>query len=97
MAILRMTRFTADPADADQVIARRNDLITAVRAAYPGLTETRLARIDEHTWVDSWRWESPATMEAALAGAPSLPQAEAAFSILKGHPTAEQGEIVDER
>jgi hypothetical protein len=96
MAYLRVVRFTAEPADADQVLAKRAALITAVRSRFPGLTDTRIARIDERTWLDSWRWESAAHAEAAVAGAHDLPETTPAFALVTD-PTSEEGEIVDER
>lgn len=96
MAVIRTTRFRAGPASAAELIARRAELISAVRAAFTGLTETRLARVGEDTWVDMWRWDSRASMQAALAGAPSLPEAAAAFS-LTSDVTAENAELIDER
>ncbi|MFD2767456.1 hypothetical protein [Micromonospora eburnea] len=95
MTLIRTTRFTADPADADTVLERRSNLLAAVRAAFTGPTETRLIRLDERTWVDMWRWDSPETLQAALAGAPSLPEAAAAFAVARDV-SAEQGELVDE-
>jgi quinol monooxygenase YgiN len=96
MAIIRTVHFKADPGHAEEMIARRAALISAVRAAYNGLTEARLARAGEDTWVDMWRWDSPASMQAALAGAPALPEAAAAFSLTRDL-TAEEAELVDER
>jgi hypothetical protein len=96
MAVIRTTRFTVDPADVDEMIVKRAELIAAVRAAFAGLTEARLARVDEETWVDAWRWDSPVSMQVALAGAPALPEASAAFSLARDL-TAEQAELVDER
>ncbi|WP_426513531.1 hypothetical protein ACPPVO_24765 [Dactylosporangium sp. McL0621] len=95
MALIRTTRFTADPADADLVLERRGQLIAAIRAQYAGPGETRLIRVDERTWVDMWRWDSPEIMSAALAGAPNLPEAAAAFAVARDV-TAEQGELVAE-
>jgi hypothetical protein len=95
MALIRTTRFTADPADAGAVLERRKKLLEAVRAAFAGPAETRLIRIDERTWLDIWRWDSPATLRAALDGAPSLPEAAAAFALARDL-TAEQGDVVDE-
>ncbi|MEU9506549.1 hypothetical protein AB0D32_09755 [Micromonospora sp. NPDC048170] len=95
MALIRTTRFTADPADADTVLERRAKLLDAIRAAYAGPTETRLVRVDERTWVDMWRWDSPETLRAALAGGPGLPEAAAAFAVARDV-TAEQGDLVDE-
>ena len=94
MALVRTTRFTADPADADLVLERRGRLIAAIRAAYAGPTETRLIRVDERTWVDMWQWDSPEVLQAALAGAPKLPEAAAAFAVVRDV-SAEQGDVVD--
>jgi hypothetical protein len=96
MAVIRTTRFKADPARAEEVIAIRAELISAVRAAFAGLAEARLARVSEDTWVDMWRWDSSASMQAALAGAPALPEAAAAFSLARDV-TAENAELIDER
>jgi hypothetical protein len=93
-----MTRFEVAPSDVEEMIARRNALVAAVRNAFPGLTEARLARIGERVWTDSWRWESPASLEAALKAAATgaLPEAGPAFD-LTGNATAETAEIIDER
>ncbi|MDR0343577.1 MAG: antibiotic biosynthesis monooxygenase [Nocardiopsaceae bacterium] len=96
MTIIRTTRFKADPARATEVITRRAELISAVRAAFPGLTEARLTKVDEGTWADMWRWDSAANLAAALAGAPALPAATAAFALVTDV-TAENADLVDER
>jgi hypothetical protein len=95
MALIRTTRFTADPADADTVLQRRRNLLDAIRARSCGPTETRLIRVDERTWVDMWRWDSLETLQTALDGAPSLPEAAAAFAVARDV-SAEQGDVVDE-
>ena len=95
MTLIRTTRFTADPADADLVLQRRGELIAAIRARYAGPTETRVIRVDERTWVDMWRWDSPEILSAALAGAPGLPEAAAAFAVAHDV-SAEQGELIAE-
>ena len=95
MAIIRTTRFTADPSDAETVLERRRDLLAAVRAKFAGPAETRLIRVDERTWVDMWRWDSDETLRAALDGAPRLPEAVAAFAVARDA-TAEQGEVIAE-
>jgi len=95
MALIRTTRFTTDPADADLVLERRGQLIAAIRARYAGPTATRLIRLDERTWVDMWQWDSPEILDAALAGAPNLPEAAAAFAVARDV-TAEQGELIAE-
>jgi len=41
-----------------------------------------------------WRWDSLASAQAAIADAPSIPAAGAAFSLTKGI-TVEYAEVVD--
>mgnify|MGYP001354018961 FL=1 len=96
MAVIRFTRFTADPADAEEVLAKRAALIAAVRDAFPGLTDARLAKIDDGAWIDTWRWDSQASLEAAVAGAPDLPEVQTAFALVRDV-SAETADLVDER
>ena len=98
MAVIRTTRFEVTPSDVEEMVARRNAVIEAVRKSCPGLTAARLARIDEEVWVDEWRWDSPASMEAALAAAGSgrLPEAGPAFALTRNS-SAEVAEVIDER
>lgn len=96
VAVIRITRFTTDPANAEELLARRAELISAVRDAHPGLTEARLARLDDETWVDIWHWESAADLEAALASAPVLPASAAVFALVQDA-SAELAELVDAR
>ena len=97
MAVIRTTRFEAAPSDVENMIERRNTLVAAVRNTFPGLTEARLARVGERVWIDSWRWDSTASLEAALKAAATgaLPEAGPAFA-LTGNAIAETAEIVDE-
>lgn len=98
MAVIRTTRFEVAPADVEEMIARRNALVAAVRNAFPSLTEARLARAGEQVWIDSWRWESAASLDAALQAAATgaLPEAGPAFALTR-NAAAESAEIVDER
>jgi hypothetical protein len=97
MTILRLTRFRLKQSvELDVMLTTRAELIAAVRAAYPGLTETRLAKTDDETWLDLWRWESAESLQTALAGAPQLPQSRAAFALIEDA-TEERLELVDER
>lgn len=96
MALMRITRFQADPDNLEELLSRRAALIATIREEHPGLTETCLTRLEDGTWADAWRWDSLESMRAALAAAPSLPAAGAAFSLVK-EPTAEVAEIVDEQ
>ena len=95
MAVTKTHRYTVDPADVGELIARRAALITAVRAAYPGLASTQLTRLDDGTFTDTWRWDTAECMQAARP-ATSLPEAQAAMSLVRDH-TAANGEIIDER
>jgi hypothetical protein len=90
-----MHHYRVDPADLDELLARRATLISAVRAAYPGLAQTLLTRLDDGSYQDAWRWDSAEQMKAAGPAA-SLPQAQAARSLTRDA-TAVNGEIVDER
>jgi|SRR5215207_1531179 len=97
MTVLRLTRFSLKPAvDADAMLKTRAELIDAVRAQFSGLTETRLAKVDDTTWLDLWRWECAESLQTALAGAPALPQAKAAFALLE-EATEERMELIEER
>jgi hypothetical protein len=95
MAVARTHHYTVEPADVDELLARRAVLITAVRAAYPGLTGTQLTRLEDGTFTDTWRWDTAELMRAARPAA-ALPEAQAAMSLVREH-TARNGEIIDER
>jgi hypothetical protein len=98
MAVIRLDRFTADPASTNELITRRNALVAAVRNATPGLLQARLTRVDDETWIDMWCWDTRAHAQAAvaLAHAGQLPEAGAAFALTTDH-TAEFTDVVDER
>lgn len=95
MADIRIHRFIVDPADIEELRARRAKLIATVRVAHPGLLEARLVRLEDGTFIDSWRWASAEEMQAALAAAP-FPDAGSVWSLTRDA-TSEDGEIVDER
>jgi Antibiotic biosynthesis monooxygenase len=96
MPASRTHRYTVDPGDLDELIARRATLIAAIRAAHPGLAETRLTRLEDGTFTDVWRWDSAEQLQAALADMARFPEARAAMSLTRDA-TAVNGEIVDER
>ncbi|MFF4624296.1 antibiotic biosynthesis monooxygenase [Nonomuraea jabiensis] len=95
MTVISVTRFQADPADAEQVQARHAALVTAIRATQPGLTEARLGRLDDGTWVGVWRWDSAASLQAARQAAPGTPAAAAAFALVRDV-TAQDIEVLAE-
>jgi len=51
-------------------------------------------KVDDQTWLDVWRWDSLASARAAVAGAPAIPEAAAAFSLTKTI-AVEFAEVVD--
>lgn len=62
--------------------------------AFPELIEAQLARVDAQAWLTLWRWDSLASAKAAIAQAPSIPEAAATFSLAKGL-TVEFAELID--
>ena len=61
--------------------------------AFPGLIDVQLAKIDDQTWIDVWRWDSLANAQAAAQG-PTIAEAGAAFSLTKSV-AVEYAEILD--
>jgi quinol monooxygenase YgiN len=96
VAVLRLTRFKTDPADVEAMLEKRAALIAAVRRSYPGLLQAQLAMADDETWIDAWRWDSRESAQAAIANAPAIPEAGAAFA-LTSDASAEFADVVDER
>jgi hypothetical protein len=96
MAVSRTHRYTVDPADLEELIARRATVIAAIRAAHSGLTEAWLTRLEDGAYTDVWRWDSAEQMQAALAAARNFPAVGATMSLTRDA-TAQNGEIVDER
>ncbi|MBS2535073.1 hypothetical protein KGQ20_20100 [Catenulispora sp. NF23] len=96
MAVLRITRFTIDPADEAEMRARRTTLLAKVHEAFPNrLTGTQLVKVDDETWFDAWRWASRDAYAEVIAVAPTLPEAGNAFAITKD-PSLELGDIIEE-
>ncbi|MBM0233141.1 antibiotic biosynthesis monooxygenase [Micromonospora sp. STR1_7] len=96
MSLLVITRFTADPAHAEDLPARHADLVSATRSAVGGPVEARLGRVDERHWVGVWQWESAEHLAEARKMVPGTPVATAAFALVDD-PTAEEIQLVDER
>ena len=87
--------YTVDPADLPRLIAKWADLIAGIHVEYPGPLQTRLTRLENGTFTDTWRWESFEHMAAAFPAA-SSPEAQAVMT-LTNDATAINGEIIDER
>ena len=96
MANIRIHRYHVDPSNLDELLARRAELITAMRARHPGLAETRLIDLGDRAYIDAWRWDSAEQMQAAFADLANIPETHAAMSLTRDA-TADDGEIIDER
>ncbi len=96
MAVFELARFVVDPADAEEMLSRRDEMVAAIRRAFPGLIDARLARLNDQTWIDVWRWESLAAAKAAAAGAPRIPEAAQTFALIKDVIAMEHAEIAHE-
>ena len=97
MAVFELARFKVEPDKASDMLASRDEMVDAIRARFPGLIEAQLARLDDVTWIDVWKWESLEQAEAAAAGAPEVPQAGAMFSFISKVESLEHAEIIHER
>jgi hypothetical protein len=84
MAVLRLDRFTIDPADTAQKLTRHAAVVAAAKGAFPRFIGVELVKIDDRTWADVWRWDSLANAQAAAVGGPSIPQAGAAIALTVG-------------
>jgi hypothetical protein len=95
MSVVRMHTYRVADADLREFLDRRAVLIARVRADHPGLAETRLTRLEDGSYTDTWRWDSSPQLAAAFpaAGSPEATSAMAPTS----DATAVNGEIVDER
>jgi hypothetical protein len=96
VADIRVHRYTVDAENIDEFIARRAALIEAMREKHPGLTETRLIRLEDGSFIDTWRWASPGEMRAAFASVPLMPEVPAAMSLTRDA-SNEDGEVIDAR
>ena len=96
MPVVRIHRYSVDPADLGDLLDRRIRLIDAIRMAHPGLAATRLTRLPDGTFDDTWYWETAEDMEVALAAIGSFPEARAAMSLTKGN-VVQNGVVVSER
>lgn len=95
MATFELARYRIDPTNADELARRWRAAVVAIRDRFPGLIEANLARLDDDTFMDVWRWESHETAVGAAQEAPDVPEAAALFSLIVGPPTMEHGEIVE--
>jgi quinol monooxygenase YgiN len=96
VSTVRIHTYRVDPANLEQLMAQRANLIAGIRANNPGLLEARLTRHEDGTYTDIWRWQSAEQMAAALAGSARFPLVGATLA-LTHDASVQNGEIVDER
>ena len=95
MSPLRTHRYLVEDADFAEFLRRRTTLIAAIRAANPGLISTRLARMADGSYQDTWQWDSAGSMGAAAADLPNFPQAGAAMALTRDN-TVLDGVLIDQ-
>ena len=96
MPTFELARYRVDPQNTEELTRRWEAAVDAIRATFPGLVGANLARLDEQTWIDVWRWESAEAAQAAAQGAPSVPEAAAMFSLIAEPLAMDHAEIVRE-
>jgi Antibiotic biosynthesis monooxygenase len=94
-AVVRFHTYVVEPENLEEFLTRRAAVIDLIRAAHPGLVATRLVRLEDDSYTDTWQWESMAAMAAAFPMAKS-PEAAAAWS-LTSDSSAVNGEVVADR
>lgn len=95
MHALELARYHVDIDKAEQLRSRWPAAVAAVRARFPGLIDASLARLDERTWIDVWRWETLEAATAAAAGAGDLPEVAAMFALIDEVVAMEHAEVVE--
>jgi hypothetical protein len=96
MATLELARFKVEPENIGRMLQSRDAMVEAIRARFAGLIEARLARLDDTTWIDVWKWESLEQAKAAADGASAVPEAGAMFSLISEVESMEHAEILHE-
>jgi hypothetical protein len=72
-----IVHFTVLPGEEAALVAERDAMIAAVRAAHPGLVRAQLVNLGEGRWMDVVTWRSLADAHAAAADFPNIPSAAA--------------------
>ncbi|MFD6388722.1 hypothetical protein [Nocardia sp. NPDC060259] len=96
MPAVRVHHYSVDPADLEQLLAQRTQLIGGIRAGFPGLVETRLIRLEDGTYQDVWRWETAEQLAAAVAASSHFPPVAATLALTSAG-TVQNGELIDEQ
>ena len=96
MPVYELARFKVAPSDVSTMLQKRDRMVDAIRSRFPGLIQASLARLDEETWIDVWRWDSMEQAKAASETAPQIPDAAEMFSLIKEVVAMEHAEIAHE-
>ncbi|MGV9409726.1 hypothetical protein ACWDOP_07405 [Nocardia sp. NPDC003693] len=96
MPVIRIHHYRVEDDRLDALIAQRATLINGIRMNNPGLTETRLTRLEDGSYSDTWRWDSAEQMLTAIGASQGFPLVDATMA-LTVDAVVETGEIVDER
>jgi hypothetical protein len=94
MPAVRVHRYAVDPGDLEKFLGQRTEIILAIKNN-PAFAGAVLTRLEDGTYIDTWRWESAAQMQAALGAATGFPLVGATLAYAKDH-SAQNGEIVDD-
>ncbi|WP_018348015.1 hypothetical protein [Longispora albida] len=96
MPVIRVHNYRVEDSQLEALLAQRAALIDGIRRGNPGLTETRLTRLEDGTYCDTWRWESAEQMLAAISASQGFPLVAQTLA-LTSEATAQTGEVIDER
>lgn len=94
MPAVRVHRYAVDPGDLESFLGQRTELVLAIKNN-PAFAGAVLTRLEDGTYLDTWRWESAEQMHAALEAATGFPLVRATLA----HTTdasAQNGEIIDD-
>lgn len=92
---IELVRWTAPPERADDLLAGHRPARLAIDAVAPGWVWSRLARIDDRTWIEVVAWRTRAAFMRALELAPQQQVAQDWFDLADGGWTLQLGEHVD--
>ena len=80
--VVAITRFKVDPANIEELKAKHEAMVSALRAAVSGPREAKLGRIDDQTWAVVWQWDTAEQLRMSQQQAPGTPEVAAAFALI---------------
>lgn len=91
---LEIARFTVESEKLSRFLGDREAAVAAMRAAFPGLIDARLGRLDDRNWIDVWLWADMSSAKAAADGAVGVREAATWFSHISQVISMEHAEVV---